>query len=85
MRTIEADNIEAVYSGGLSCSSEETSIMEVERRAGVICLRMINNRGCGRIIVLKQVSFILRPGWQEPYESRGSRTVLREAGVKVPG
>jgi len=27
----------------------------------------------------------MRFGWQERYESRGSRTVLRGAGVKVPG
>jgi len=84
MRTIEAESIEAVFSGGPGRSSEEASVMEVERRAGVICLRMINNRIGGRIIVLKQGSF-LRPGWRERYESRGSRTVLREAGVKLPG
>gem|GEM_PF-1549444 len=68
----------------LLTSSEEASVMEVERRAGVIRLRMIYNRIGGRIIVLKQGSF-LRPGWRERYESRGSRTVLREAGVKFPG
>jgi len=44
MRTIEA-----VFSGGLGCSSEEASVMEVERRAGAIFLRMINNRRSGRI------------------------------------
>jgi len=27
----------------------------------------------------------VRFGWRERYESRGSRTVLREAGVKFPG
>ena len=84
MRTIEAERIEAVFSGGLGCSSGEASVMEVERRSGVIRLRMINNRICGRIIVLKQGSF-LRPGWRKLYESRGSRTVLRGAGVKLPG
>ena len=26
-----------------------------------------------------------RFGWRKPYESRGSRTVLRGAGVKLPG
>jgi len=27
----------------------------------------------------------LSHGWRERYESRGSRTVLRGAGVKLPG
>jgi len=49
MGTIEADSIEAVFSGGPGCSSEEASVMEVERRAGIICLIMINNRRSGRI------------------------------------
>jgi len=49
MRTIEADSINAVFSGGLGCSSEEASVMEVERRAGVICLRRTDNRRSGRI------------------------------------
>jgi len=35
MRTIEAESIDAVFSGGLGCSSDEASVMEVERRAGV--------------------------------------------------
>ena len=49
MRTIEADNTEALYSGGLGHSSEEASVMEAERRAGVICLRTMNNHENGRI------------------------------------
>jgi len=49
MRTIEAESIEAVFSGGLGRSSEEASVMEVERRAGAIRLRRIDNRGSGRI------------------------------------
>jgi len=49
MRTIEADSIEAVFSGGLGCSSEEASAMEVERRAEAICLRRVDNRRSGRI------------------------------------
>jgi len=49
MRTIEADSIEAVFSGGPGCSSEEASVMGVERRAGAIRLRIINNRRGGRI------------------------------------
>jgi hypothetical protein len=43
MRAIEADSIEAVFSGGPGRSSEEASVMEVERRAGVIRLATINN------------------------------------------
>jgi len=49
MRTIEADSTEALCSGGLGHSSEEASVMEVERRAGVICLRTMNNHENGRI------------------------------------
>jgi len=49
MRTIEADSIEAVFSGGAGCRGKEAPVMEVERRAGAIRLRMINNRGSGRI------------------------------------
>ena len=49
VRTTEADSIKAVFSGGLGCSSKEASVMEVERRAGVICLRRMDNRGSGRI------------------------------------
>ena len=49
MRTIEADSIDAVFSGGLGCSSDEASVMEVERRAGAICLRRTDNRKSGRI------------------------------------
>jgi hypothetical protein len=49
MRTIEAESIEVVFSGGLGRSSEEASEMEVERRTGAIRSRTINNRGSGRI------------------------------------
>ena len=49
MRTIEAESIDVVFSGGLGRSSDESSVMEEERRAGVICLRRIDNRKSGRI------------------------------------
>ncbi len=49
MRTIEVDNIDVAFSGGLGCSSDEASVMEVERRAGAICLRRTDNRKSGRI------------------------------------
>lgn len=49
MRTIEAYSIDAVFSGGPGCSSDEASVMEVERRAGAICLRRTDNRRSGRI------------------------------------
>jgi hypothetical protein len=49
MRPIEVDSIEAVFSGGPGCSSDEASVMGVERRAGVIRLRRIDNRRSGRI------------------------------------
>lgn len=35
--------------------------------------------------MLKQESHFMRFGWRERYESRGSRTVLRGAGVKFLG
>ena len=37
MRPIEADNTDALFSGGLSRSSDEASVMGVERRAETIC------------------------------------------------
>lgn len=49
MRPIKADSIEAVFSGGPGCNSDEAPVMGVERRAGVICLRRIDNRKSGRI------------------------------------
>ena len=49
MRTIKADSTEALYSGGLSRSSEEAPVMGVERRAGVICLGAVSNHIYGRI------------------------------------
>ena len=49
MRTIEAESIDVVFSGGLGRSSDEASVMEGERRAGVICLGRTDNRMSGRI------------------------------------
>jgi len=49
MRPIEAESIEAVFSGRPGRISGEASVMEVERRAGAIRLRIINNRRSGRI------------------------------------
>ena len=49
VRTTEAYSIDAVFSGGPGSSSGEASVIEVERRAGVIRLRIINNRRSGRI------------------------------------
>lgn len=48
MTTIEAESIDVAFSGGLGCNSDEASVMEVERRAGVICLRRTDNRRSGR-------------------------------------
>lgn len=48
MRTIKADSINGVSSGGPGCSSEKASVIGVERRAGVICLGRIDNRRSGR-------------------------------------
>jgi hypothetical protein len=49
MRPIKADSIDAVFSGGPGCNSDEASVMGVERRAGVIGLRRTDNRRRGRI------------------------------------
>ncbi len=49
MRPIEADSIDAVFSGGPGCNSDETPVMGVERRAGAICLRRTDNYISGRI------------------------------------
>jgi len=49
MRSIEADSIDAVSSGGFGRSSDKASVMDVERRAGAICLRRTDNRISGRI------------------------------------
>lgn len=43
MRPIEGDSIEASFSGGLSRSSDETSVMEVERRTWAIRFNRVNN------------------------------------------
>ncbi len=43
MRTIEVNSTEALFIDGLGRSSVEASVMGVEQRAGVICLRMMNN------------------------------------------
>jgi len=51
VRTTEAESIDVAFSGGLGCNSDEASVMEVERRAGVICLRRIDNRRSGRIFL----------------------------------
>ena len=52
MRTIEAESIDVVFSGGLGRSSDEASVMEGERRAGVICLGRTDNRMSGRIYLV---------------------------------
>lgn len=48
-RPPEAYSTEVIFSGGLGCSSEEASVMEVERRTQAISLVAINNHSSGRI------------------------------------
>ncbi len=48
MRPIKDDSIDAVFSGGPGCNSDEAPVMGVERRAGAICLRRMDNRRSGR-------------------------------------
>jgi len=49
MRPIKADSTDVVFSGGPGRSSDEASVMGVEQRAGVICLRRTDNRRSARI------------------------------------
>jgi len=49
MRTIKADNTEAIFSGGSGCSSDEAPVMGVERRAGAIRLPKLTTVFNGRI------------------------------------
>jgi hypothetical protein len=70
----EAESTDASERGGLPCSSDEASVMLVERRGQVIAVgseptgnrRSSNSR--------RKAAAFAR--WHEPYESRGSRTVL---------
>ena len=50
VRTIEADNTEALFCGGLGRSSDESSVMEVERRAKAICLHKLTTVFTGGLI-----------------------------------
>ena len=49
MKTIEAENTKELYSDRLGHSREVTFVIEVERRAGVICFEAVNNHIYGRI------------------------------------
>src|SRR5215471_2430836 len=76
--TAEAKSSDAPERGGLTRGSEEAAVMAVERRGGVTDAGTLvkwetmrsqwkceHPAGCSR--------------WHEPYDSRGSRTVLRGA------
>jgi hypothetical protein len=69
----EAESTNAPVRGGLLRSSDETGVMLVERREQAIAI------GSGQPATeepdnqWKAAAFVR---WREPYESRGSRTVL---------
>lgn len=50
VRTVEADNTEALFCGGPGRSSEEASVMEVERRAKASCLHKLTTVFTGGLI-----------------------------------
>jgi hypothetical protein len=71
----KAESTEAPERGGLPRSSGEGSVMGLERR-GQVTVAELGPTGCaGRspIVQWKAAAFVR---WQEPYELRGSRTVL---------
>ncbi len=48
-KTSESESTEAERRGGLTCSSEEVSVMEMERRSEIILLRLIEQPEMGGI------------------------------------
>ena len=62
--------------------------MKVERRGGLSAKKMyFANRGTGMSVNLPSRFVIARwqgNGWDEPYKSRGLRTVLWAAGGEIP-
>ena len=71
----EAESTDALVRGGLPGSSDEGPVMGLERRGRVIVAELGSTGFAGRnpLVQWKAAAFAR---WQEPYESRGSRTDL---------
>ena len=71
----EAESTDAPERGGLPRSSDEGPVMGLERRRRVIAVELGPTGYAGRspIVQRKAAAFVR---WHEPYELRGSRTVL---------
>ena len=70
----EAESTDAPVRGGLLCSSDEAGVMPAERRKQAIAI-WIGSTG-KREEPNKQWKAAAFVRWHQPYESRGSRTVL---------
>jgi hypothetical protein len=89
VRSTKGESTDAHEGGGSSCISVEGPVMGLERRGWASSQQaMVNPATAG-----KEPGFFLRrletarpreEGWQEPCESRGSRTVLRGTGGEIP-
>ena len=71
----EAESTDAPERGGLPRSSDEGSVMGLERRGQVIAIELGPTGSAGRspLVRWKAAAFVR---WQEPDELRGSRPVL---------
>jgi len=71
----KAESTDAPVRGGLPRSSDEGSVMELERRGRVIVIDLRPTSFAGRSLMIqwRAAAFVQ---WHEPYELRGSRTDL---------
>jgi hypothetical protein len=74
----EAESTDASVRGGLPRSSDESSVMALERRGRVIVVELGPTGHAGRspLVQQKAAAFVR---WQEPYDARVSRTDVRPA------
>ena len=76
-RPHKGESTNAEHSGGPTRSSVEISVMEMERRGWLIQLYdKVNQKWEEPLCKAKPVSSKTSAGWEEPYESRDSRTDL---------
>ena len=86
-RSHENESTDARHRGGSSCSSDEVFVMEMERRGWVSLKKDSANQklgGANFFLRRLEAERFQEKGWQEPCESRGSRTVLRGTGGEIP-
>ena len=72
----EAESTNAPERGGLPRSSEEGSVMGLERRGGLVQWESDGQPVIGRNCRDLTTGSMVCPGREEPYETRVSRTVL---------